>query len=191
MGAGHLPPSTTNKVTVSVIDLEQSLKEASWALRMIQSGGCITNRIIYFNFSVRLYQFQMGSDQAIGWRMIWNYSIQITLWSEPFNAFREWINLLFHLGTALGRHTWNVRLEDVNMGLENTDWKMRVKSWDAPLATRLWNRWVNGKHHRFITHLLWQILEIEGWPTPHFLIGQTNSRHTKARNYINSAFKNT
>jgi len=29
MGAGHLPPSTTNKVTVSVIDLEQSLKEAS------------------------------------------------------------------------------------------------------------------------------------------------------------------
>jgi hypothetical protein len=30
MGAGHLPPSTTNTVTVSVIDLEKSLKEASW-----------------------------------------------------------------------------------------------------------------------------------------------------------------
>lgn len=29
MGAGHLPPSTTNTVTVSVIDLEKSLKEAS------------------------------------------------------------------------------------------------------------------------------------------------------------------
>jgi len=29
IGAGHLPPSTTNKVTVSVIDLEKSLREAS------------------------------------------------------------------------------------------------------------------------------------------------------------------
>jgi hypothetical protein len=29
MGGGHLPPSTTNTVTVSVIDLEKSLKEAS------------------------------------------------------------------------------------------------------------------------------------------------------------------
>jgi hypothetical protein len=29
IGAGHLPPSTTNKVTVSVIDLEESLKWAS------------------------------------------------------------------------------------------------------------------------------------------------------------------
>jgi len=29
IGGGHLPPSTTNKVTVSVIDLEQSLKGAS------------------------------------------------------------------------------------------------------------------------------------------------------------------
>lgn len=29
MGAGHLPPSTTNKVTASVIDLERSLKKAS------------------------------------------------------------------------------------------------------------------------------------------------------------------
>jgi hypothetical protein len=31
MGGGHLPPSTTNKITVSVIDLEQGLKKASWA----------------------------------------------------------------------------------------------------------------------------------------------------------------
>lgn len=29
MGGGHLPPSTTNKITVSVIDLEQGLKKAS------------------------------------------------------------------------------------------------------------------------------------------------------------------
>lgn len=29
MGAGHLPPSTTNKVTVSLIDLARSLKAAS------------------------------------------------------------------------------------------------------------------------------------------------------------------
>jgi len=29
MGAGHLPPSTTNEVTVSVIDLEESLRWAS------------------------------------------------------------------------------------------------------------------------------------------------------------------
>ena len=29
MGGGHLPPSTTNKITVSVIDLKQGLKKAS------------------------------------------------------------------------------------------------------------------------------------------------------------------
>lgn len=29
MGGGHLPPSTTNKITVSVIGLEQSLKKSS------------------------------------------------------------------------------------------------------------------------------------------------------------------
>lgn len=29
MGGGHLPPSTTNKITVSVIDLEQSFKNDS------------------------------------------------------------------------------------------------------------------------------------------------------------------
>jgi hypothetical protein len=63
VGGGHLPPSTTNKITVSVIDLEKSLKDsirASFGVARIESG--IASETICFNFPCEAMLVSYGNS---------------------------------------------------------------------------------------------------------------------------------